>query len=47
MTSPSYPLESFAGPDDNVWFDAISADGKAYISTATASGVVTNYQFSR
>jgi streptogramin lyase len=34
------------GPDDNIWFDAVGSDGKGYISTATTSGVVTNYQFS-
>ena len=34
------------GPDGNIWFDAVTGDGKGYISTATTSGVVTNYQFS-
>jgi streptogramin lyase len=34
------------GSDDNVWFDAVSSDGKGYIGTATTSGAVTNYQFS-
>jgi virginiamycin B lyase len=35
-----------SGPDDNIWFGAVGSDGKGYISTATASGSVTNYQFS-
>ncbi len=34
------------GPDGNVWFDSVSSDGKGYISTATTSGIVANYQFS-
>jgi streptogramin lyase len=35
-----------SGPDDNVWFDAVASDGKGYISTATTSGIIINYQFS-
>jgi streptogramin lyase len=34
------------GPDGNVWFDDVGSDGKAYISMATPSGVITNYLFS-
>jgi virginiamycin B lyase len=34
-----------SGPDNNIWFAAVGGDGKAYISSATSSGVVTNYLF--
>jgi streptogramin lyase len=34
------------GPDGNVWFDAVSSQGKAYVSAITPSGVVTNNIFS-
>ncbi len=35
-----------SGPDGNLWFDSVAADGRAYISSSTTAGIVTNYLFS-
>ena len=35
-----------AGPDGKLWFDAVSSDGKAYISSMSTTGVSSNNIFS-
>jgi streptogramin lyase len=41
-----YSVGIVAGADGKLWFDAVSADGRGYISSITTAGVVTNNLFS-
>jgi streptogramin lyase len=41
-----YAVGIASGADGNLWFDALSADGRGYVSMMTPAGLVSNYLFS-